>query len=86
MLIAPLAFDENREAFQRYFFRPRILQGDMTLGTTSATFMGINTEMPVFISPAALAKLGHPSGEVNLTRAAGECGIVQAVSRHTHGM
>lgn len=36
--------------------------------------------MPVFISPAAMAKLGHPLGEVNLTRAAGESGIVQVVS------
>jgi L-lactate dehydrogenase (cytochrome) len=36
--------------------------------------------MPVFIAPAAMAKLGHPLGEINLTRAAGEFGIVQGVS------
>lgn len=54
----------------------------MTLGTTDTTFMGIHTKLPVFISPAAMAKLGHPLGEVNLTRAAAECGIVQGVSRY----
>lgn len=43
--------------------------------------MGMKTTMPVFISPAAMAKLGNPLGEVNLTRGAGACGIVQGVSR-----
>lgn len=42
--------------------------------------MGIKSTLPVFISPAAMAKLGHPLGEVNLTKGAGECGIVQGVS------
>lgn len=42
--------------------------------------MGIETSMPVFISPAAMAKLGHPLGEVNLTRAADDWDVVQAVS------
>ena len=42
--------------------------------------MNVSSTMPVFISPAAMAKLGHPLGEINLTRAAGNCGIVQAVS------
>lgn len=42
--------------------------------------MGIKSSMPIFISPAAMAKLGHPLGEKNLTRAAGDWDIVQAVS------
>lgn len=42
--------------------------------------MEIDSELPVYIAPAAMAKLGHPLGEVNLTRAAGECGIIQSVS------
>jgi L-lactate dehydrogenase (cytochrome) len=75
------AYFENRDAFQRYFLRPRVLVGDVTNSTTETTFMGIKTSIPVFIAPAAMAKLGHPLGEVNLTKAAGACGIVQAVSR-----
>jgi L-lactate dehydrogenase (cytochrome) len=35
---------------------------------------------PIFIAPAALAKLGNPEGEVNLTRGAGLAGIIQAMS------
>lgn len=55
----------------------------MTTGSTQTTFVGIETEVPIFISPAAMAKLGHPLGEINLTRAAAECGIVQGVSHKT---
>jgi L-lactate dehydrogenase (cytochrome) len=51
----------------------------MSTGSIETTFMGIETSMPVFISPAAMAKLGHPLGEVNLTRAASDWDIVQAV-------
>lgn len=42
--------------------------------------LGHYVSLPVYIAPAAMAKLGHPLGEVNLTRGAGECGIVQGVS------
>ncbi|CAI6094090.1 unnamed protein product [Clonostachys chloroleuca] len=75
-----MTFTENRDALRRYFFRPRILQKNSTEGITETTFMGIPTSVPIFISPAAMAKLGHPLGEVNLTKAAGECGIVQMIS------
>lgn len=77
------AFYENRNAFQRYFFRPRILR-DTSVGSTESSFLGMPTTMPVFISPAAMAKLGHPLGEVNLTKAAGDSGVIQVVSTHEH--
>jgi L-lactate dehydrogenase (cytochrome) len=67
------------DAFRRYYFRPRILN-DVTNGSISTTFMGVDSQLPIFISPAAMAKLGHPLGEVNLTKGAGECGIVQGIS------
>lgn len=73
------AYHNNLTAWQRYFFRPRILR-DMSHGSTATTFLGIPTSLPIFIAPAALAKLGHEDGEVNLTRAAGAAGIVQGVS------
>ena len=43
--------------------------------------LGVKSTLPFFICPAALAGLGHPEGEVNLTRAAGKMGIIQGVSR-----
>jgi L-lactate dehydrogenase (cytochrome) len=67
------------DAFKRYYFRPRILN-DVTNGSINTSFMGVDSDLPIFISPAAMAKLGHPFGEVNLTKGAGECGIVQGIS------
>jgi L-lactate dehydrogenase (cytochrome) len=42
--------------------------------------LGMPVSIPVYVSPAAMAKLGHPLGEVNITRAAGKAGIIQGVS------
>jgi len=67
------------EALRRYFFRPRILR-DMSNGSTKISFLGITSELPIYIALAAMAKLGHPLGEVNLTKAARDYGIVQSVS------
>ncbi|GAB7354339.1 hypothetical protein MBLNU459_g4850t2 [Dothideomycetes sp. NU459] len=52
----------------------------MSKGSTKTSFMGISSELPIYVSPVAMAKLGHPVGEVNITRAAGDCSIVQTVS------
>lgn len=41
--------------------------------------LGLPTTLPIWIAPAALARLGHPDGEMNLTRAAGAEGILQGV-------
>ncbi|KAJ5621817.1 hypothetical protein N7528_005049 [Penicillium herquei] len=72
-------FYENRNAFQRYFFRPRILRG-VSEGTTDTEIVGVPSAMPLFISLTAMAKLGHPLGEVNITKAAGQYGLIQMIS------
>lgn len=47
---------------------------------TSSTILGFKTSIPVYISGSALARLGHPLGEINLTRGAYRTGIIQMVS------
>lgn len=42
--------------------------------------MGCPSSLPIYIAPAAMAKLGHPDGELNLTRGAGTTGIIQGIS------
>jgi len=73
------AFDSNFAAFSRYWFRPRVLRPVNTIDM-STTILGIPSTMPIFVSPAAMAKLGHPLGEVNITRGAYACGIIQGIS------
>jgi L-lactate dehydrogenase (cytochrome) len=43
------------------------------------------SSLPIFIAPAALARLGHPDGEMNLVRAAGKAGILQGVRHMVKG-
>lgn len=71
-----LTLQENQAAFQRIWFRPRILVNVRHVDL-STSFLGIRSELPFYISATALGKLGHPEGEVVLTRAAGRKGIVQ---------
>lgn len=70
---------ENRIAYQRLWFRPRILR-DVSTIDYSTKLLGSLSSLPIYITATALGKLGHPEGEVNLTKAAAEQGIVQMVS------
>ncbi|PWN38178.1 cytochrome b2 [Meira miltonrushii] len=69
----------NRSAYSRIWFKPRILRPVMEVDC-STELMGHDVSLPIYISPAAMAKLGHPDGEANLTKAAGEAQIVQGIS------
>ena len=41
--------------------------------------IGFPCSLPIFIAPAALARLGHPDGEMNFARAAWAEDIVMCV-------
>ena len=56
-----VAFDENARAFARFFFHPRVMR-PVSHCDPSTTILGYKSSIPVFISGAALAKLGHPEG------------------------
>ncbi|KAH9944503.1 uncharacterized protein BXZ73DRAFT_87388 [Epithele typhae] len=67
---------ENARAFSRYYFHPRVMR-PVAHCDPSTTILGFKSTIPVFVSGAALARLGHPLGEANITRGAGQSGIVQ---------
>ncbi|GHJ85958.1 hypothetical protein NliqN6_2360 [Naganishia liquefaciens] len=73
------AFHNNEAAWKRYYFRPRVLRSARHVDPSS-TMLGMPVSLPIYVSPAAMAKLGHPLGEVNITRAAGKAGIIQGIS------
>ncbi|CAE6407514.1 unnamed protein product [Rhizoctonia solani] len=73
------SYRENNYAFRRYWFRPRVMNKVSQI-QTSTTILGIPTSLPIFVSPAALARLGHPDGEVSITRGVASEGVVQGVS------
>ncbi|KIL57637.1 hypothetical protein M378DRAFT_194203 [Amanita muscaria Koide BX008] len=73
-----ITYRENRLAYHRIWFRPRILR-DVSNVDWSTTILGYKSSMPIYISAAALGKFFHPEGELPLTRAAGKHGIIQMI-------
>ncbi|KAF9012548.1 FMN-dependent dehydrogenase-domain-containing protein [Cyathus striatus] len=69
---------ENHAAYHRIWFRPRILR-NVTNVDWSTKILGHKSSMPVYITATALGKLGHPDGELNLTKAAAKHGVIQMI-------
>lgn len=70
---------ENRRAFSRVVFRPRVLV-DVTTVQTAVSVLGTPLSFPVMLAPTALNRLGHPEGEVAAARAAAAAGTAMVVS------
>lgn len=73
-----ITYRENHSAFHRIWFRPRVLV-NVEKVDFSATMLGTKTSLPVYITATALGKLGHPEGEVVLTRAAHTHDVIQMI-------
>lgn len=71
--------DANRSMFDRIWFRPRLLRNIRHIDTCT-TMLGHKVRLPFFVSPAAMAKLAHPDGELALARGAEKYGVAQCVS------
>jgi len=77
---------ENRAAFERWAFRPRVLC-DVSEISTATTVLGTRIELPVVVAPLAYQQLYHPDGESATARgaaAAGTAMVVSTFSTRTH--
>jgi isopentenyl diphosphate isomerase/L-lactate dehydrogenase-like FMN-dependent dehydrogenase len=70
---------ENRAAFERWTFRPRVLC-DVSEVSTATTVLGSRVEVPVVVAPVAYQQLYDPDGECATARAAAAVGAGMAVS------
>src|SRR2546427_2733906 len=59
----------NREAFSKYYLRPRRLN-DVSKVDTSVEILGVKYPNPIFICPTGGNKAYHPEGEAAVARAA----------------
>jgi 4-hydroxymandelate oxidase len=73
---------ENREAFARWTFRPRVLR-DVSEISTATTVLGTTIALPVVVAPVAYQQLYHPDGECATARGAAAVGTGVAVSTFT---
>lgn len=76
------AFERNRADWGRIGLRPRVLR-DVTKTSMRCQIMGSSSSMPIFIAPAAAARLGHEDGENCLARGAARMDIPQCVCTYS---
>ncbi|KAK6781983.1 hypothetical protein RDI58_019779 [Solanum bulbocastanum] len=70
---------ENRNAFSRILFRPRILVDVSNIDTTTSV-LGFKISMPIMVAPTAMQKMAHPEGEYATARATSAAGTIMTLS------
>ena len=68
----------NNTVYHNILLRPRVF-ADVTHCSTATTILGSPVNIPFFVSPAAMARLGHPDGEAGIAAACrtyGACPII----------
>jgi hypothetical protein len=69
---------QNKSLLRRIMIQPRILRNVKTVNFRRR-ILGYDSSAPFFISPAAMARLAHPDGELALAKAACSEDIIQCV-------
>lgn len=71
----------NNTVYRSILLRPRVFV-DCSRCDTSTTFLGYKLSVPIFVSPAAMARLAHPDGEWGIARACNTFGTLQIISQN----
>lgn len=71
----------NNSVFRQVLLRPRIFV-DCTKCDLSTSFVSEQLKVPFFVSPAAMARLGHPSGERGIAAACAKFGAAHIISNN----
>jgi 4-hydroxymandelate oxidase len=76
---AEVTLKANREAFSKYYLRPRRLN-DVSKVDTGIEILGVKYPNPIIIAPTGGNKSFHPEGEVAVARAAKSGGHLEMLS------
>jgi isopentenyl diphosphate isomerase/L-lactate dehydrogenase-like FMN-dependent dehydrogenase len=71
----------NTEVYRSIILRPRVFI-DCTNCDLSTSFVGQKVGMPIYVSPAAMARLAHPAGEAGIAEACRSFGAAQVISNN----
>ncbi len=71
----------NNLIYRQILLRPRIFV-DCTKCDTSTTLLGHKVGIPLYVSPAAMARLAHPAGEQGIAQGISHFGALQIVSNN----
>ncbi|KAJ5721534.1 mitochondrial cytochrome b2 [Penicillium malachiteum] len=69
----------NTEAYRSILLRPRVFI-DCQECSLETKLLGNQVSMPIYVSPAAQARLGHPTGEAGIAEACRSFGTLQIIS------
>lgn len=72
----------NNEVYKQILLRPRVFV-DCTRCDSSTTLLGgLKLGLPLFVSPAAMARLAHPTGEHGIAQGISKFGALQIISNN----
>ncbi|KAH9896325.1 FMN-dependent dehydrogenase-domain-containing protein [Xylariomycetidae sp. FL2044] len=71
----------NNRIYRSITLRPRVFV-DCTTCSLQTSILGHQVGLPIYVSPAALAKLAHPSGEAGIAAACARFGALQIISHN----
>lgn len=69
---------QNIKVWRKLLLRPRILRNVRDV-SIKRKILGCDSDAPFFVSPAAMARLAHPDGELAIARGCGIENIIQTV-------
>lgn len=72
----------NNAVYRSILLRPRVFVDCVPCDTSTSLLGQFGVKTPVFVCPAAMARLAHPDGEAGIAKAAGYFGACQIVSNN----
>lgn len=76
-----LSKTHNNTVYRQILLRPRVFV-DCTKCDTTTSFLGHKVSLPIYVSPAAMARLAHPDGEYGIAQACATYGAMQLISNN----
>lgn len=72
----------NKQAYRSILFRPRVFV-DCRTCDLETTLLGYNVGLPIFVSPTAMARLGHPTGEAGIAEGCRPFEVLQIIANNS---
>lgn len=76
-----VSYQANMQCHRQLLLRPKVLRNVKNV-SIKRNILGVSSDAPFFVSPAAMARLAHPDGELAIARGCGEQGIIQTVCQN----
>lgn len=73
----------NSSVYKSILLRPRVFVDCTKCDPSTTLLKSFKVDIPIFVSPAAMARLGHPDGEQGIARACATFGALQIISNNS---